>query len=203
MRKQTIAISIVLVVSVVVVVFLALFFLGVLSPIFDQSKPDETDKDLIIRDGLHIALDGTTLTDETGRAAGILIRPGESKQFDITAESVLTYAVRIVVNSNATETFDFYTSSGQLKSFYMQNDMTKGFEIDKKVDHFTISVPKLGITEILSKVYSEPVEIVGPVTATNLFAAVVVFENGATLVLEFCIGVDTDGLILSDNEVVF
>lgn len=163
---------------------------------YNASEPNDLPGDGTI----YLANAGNVLTT-SGRATGIMINAGGSMRFDIVGDGG-NYTIKIVPNTNATETFDFYAASGQMKSFYMQPDLTTGFNINKQPDYFVITAPASGVSGILSQAYKSEVTIIGEVPVVDLFAATVTFENGTVLVVEFAVWIRTTGVSMSESEVM-
>lgn len=199
MKKQTKGL-----ITVIALVVIALSVALPLLLVKSDVAPPSTTEPPVIKDELYLSAGGQDLTGTEGHAKNFYIYPGETKRIDVVNTFAGDYTVKIVVNSNATETFDFYTISGQLKSFYMQKDLTSGFEIEKAEDYFTIAIPESGMAGILGKVFKGDVIIVGETPKNmDLFAAVIDFENGATLIIEFHIGILAGLVELSEEEVTF
>lgn len=197
--------------GVIILVAVLIMMLSIALPLLlipNNSAPNLIDvpdpNDSAINNKLHLTDNtGQILTDNTGHAADMYLYSGETTQFFLHNAEGGSYTIKIVPNTNATETFDFYTSSGQLKSFWMQGEMTAGFDIVKGKTNFTIKTPVAGMTGILDKVYNTTTALAGTVPAGDLFAAILSFENGTTLVMDFHLGIRSNSVTLSETEVAF
>lgn len=194
----------------ILITIVALIFIlaGVMAIPFllpDVSVPDDPvappADDVVVERGIAVA--GTTLTDASGKAEDIYIYPNKSIMFEIVGIDYEYYAVSIVPNSDASETFEFYTESGQLKSFFMLGDLTSGFDLVKNKDSFTITIPEKGMIGVLEKVYKSNVVLTEDVPSGDLFTAIITFDKATTLVLNFHIAVYPDGVEIDKTEVIF
>lgn len=174
-------------------------------PISNNDPPVDdapaVDEDIIVNCGIVVA--GTMITDNNGVAKNLYIYPGKTMTFDIEGIDYKSYTVSIKSNSAAEETFDFYSSSGQLRSFYMAGDLTSGFEVVKSEKSFSVGVPQEGMVGVLAQVYKSDITIVGAIPDGDLFTAVIVFDNATTLLIDFHIVLLPEGVEIDKSEVIF
>lgn len=113
------------------------------------------------------------------------------------------YSVKVVPNAVQGKDFDF-TLDGDAYSFQAEDDMTAGFDIEKKETSFTIK-PKGNINDILKAVY--PTYEVGNCSDhayENMFTLIVTSYNGkASVKLNFSIEGRAEKIFLDKEVILF
>lgn len=169
----------------------------------NDKTPGDTGPGSNAPGNLSISLDNVQLTNEDGYASNFVLYPNATVWFDID-NSPGDYSIKIVSNPRAKETFEFYTASGQLKSFYMfDNDLTKAFDITAQKDSFAIGCTFDDFAGMLSIVLNSDIAITSDVPTTNLLSLIITFDNSAVLVIDFSIGTYAYGLTITPSEVIF
>lgn len=154
----------------------------------------------------YVSVDGKdVLTD----ASGFEVTPQQPLSVDVkytfgsAGGDVSGYSVKVVPHAVEGKDFDF-TLNGDVYSFQAENDLTAGFDIERKETSFTVT-PKGGVTEVLQAVY--PNYEVGDCREkgyTDMYALIVTSYNGkANITLYFSVLEKVTGITLEPGEIVF
>lgn len=154
----------------------------------------------------YVSVDGKdVLTD----MSGFEVTPQQPLSVDVkytfgsAGSDVNGYSVKVVPHTVEGKDFDF-TLNGDVYSFQAENDLTAGFDIERKETFFTVT-PKGGVTEVLQAVY--PNYEVGDCREkgyTDMYALVVTSYNGkANITLYFSVLEKVTGITLEPGEIVF
>ncbi len=124
-------------------------------------------------DGKNVlsSADGYELTEETPMTVDV------KYTFGAFNKEISGYSVKVVPNAIEGKDFDF-AMDGQMHSFQAEKDLTKGFDIERGENSFTLT-PKGGINKILQAVYPDSeIEDCLNKAYENMYALVVTSYNG-------------------------
>ena len=154
----------------------------------------------------YVSVDGKDVLTDT---SGFEVTPQQPLSVDVkytfgsAGGDVSGYSVKVVPHAVEGKDFDF-TLNGDVYSFQAENDLTAGFDIERKETSFTVT-PKGGVTEVLQAVY--PNYEVGDCREkgyTDMYALIVTSYNGkANITLYFSVPEKVTGITLEPGEIVF
>ena len=154
----------------------------------------------------YVSVDGKDVLTDT---SGFEVTPQQPLSVDVkytfgsAGSDVSGYSVKVVPHAVEGKNFDF-TLNGDVYSFQAENDLTAGFDIERKETSFTVT-PKGGVTEVLQAVY--PNYEVGDCREkgyTDMYALIVTSYNGkANITLYFSVLEKVTGITLEPGEIVF
>ena len=154
----------------------------------------------------YVSVDGKDVLTDT---SGFEVTPQQPLSVDVkytfgsAGGDVSGYSVKVVPHAVEGKDFDF-TLNGDVYSFQAENDLTAGFDIERKETSFTVT-PKGGVTEVLQAVY--PNYEVGDCREkgyTDMYALIVTSYNGkANITLYFSVLEKVTGITLEPGEIVF
>lgn len=146
--------------------------------------------------------------DVLTNAGGYRVTPDKPLHVDVkyafgSAGDGSGYTVKVIPHAVEGKDFDF-ALNGEVYAFQAEDDLTAGFEIERKETSFTIT-PKGGVTEVLRAVYpNHTVSDCRGKGYADMYALIVTSYNGKEYVtLYFAAWESVSGVTLDRTEILF